>query len=202
MMVLTIVNQGMTPMTEPETYRLIRREHADIARLLNALEAQLDAFDRAERPDYELIDEIAEYFLDYPDRCHHPKEDAVFRALQERAPDAAKAVGDLEAEHRAIGEQSRVFKGAIANILSDAEVSRETIDTIVRGFIETERKHMAKEERDFLPAALSNLTAADWAAVEAAVPGEDDPLFGPNCADRYKLLRDDIIALEAERGTS
>lgn len=189
-------------MTEPEAYRLIRREHTDIARLLNALEVQLDAFDRAETPDYELIDEIAEYFLDHPDRCHHPKEDAVFRALQKRAPEAAEAVGDLEAEHRAIGEQGRAFKEAIANILSDAEVPRETIDTIVRGFIESERKHMAKEERDFLPAALANLTAADWAAVDMAVPGEEDPLFGPNCADRYKLLRDEIIALEAQSSAS
>ena len=54
----------------------LREEHRNIARLLRALEHQVAIFSNADAPDYDVIVGVADYFLDYPDRCHHPKEDA------------------------------------------------------------------------------------------------------------------------------
>ena len=73
----------------------LREEHRNIARLLNALEHQIEIFARAGAPDYDVIRGIAEYFLDYPDRCHHPKEDVVFDRLCARFPRDAGVVGFL-----------------------------------------------------------------------------------------------------------
>ena len=53
-------------------------EHRNIEELLLVLERELGVIDRDERPDYEIIQAIISYFQDYPDCCHHPKEDMFF----------------------------------------------------------------------------------------------------------------------------
>ena len=57
----------------------LRSDHANMARLLNILERQVSAFREGEAPDYEIVQGVVEYFLDYPDLCHHPKEDLLAR---------------------------------------------------------------------------------------------------------------------------
>jgi hemerythrin-like domain-containing protein len=54
---------------------ILRQEHRNIEKLLRVLERELNVFDRGERPDYEVVLAVIDYFKDYPDICHHPKED-------------------------------------------------------------------------------------------------------------------------------
>jgi len=53
---------------------VLLEEHKNIARLLNAMENQLEKLATANDPDLDLLQSIANYFCDYPDHCHHPKE--------------------------------------------------------------------------------------------------------------------------------
>ena len=69
----------------------LREEHRNIEELLLVLEHELSVFDRNERPDYEVIQGVIRYFEDYPDCCHHPKEDMIFEKLKARDAVAAKA---------------------------------------------------------------------------------------------------------------
>src|SRR5262249_22744770 len=85
----------MTDMVE-----ILRQEHSNIESLLRVLERELSVFDRGERPDYEVVLTIINDFKDYPDSCHHPKEDMIVAKLKARDPVAAATIGDLEAEHR------------------------------------------------------------------------------------------------------
>ncbi|HMK71560.1 MAG TPA: hemerythrin domain-containing protein, partial [Xanthobacteraceae bacterium] len=62
----------------------LREEHRNIEELLLVLEQELIVFDRNERPDYEVIQAVVRYFEDYPDCCHHPKEDMIFEKLKAR----------------------------------------------------------------------------------------------------------------------
>jgi len=32
------------------------------------------------RPDYEILQTIIQYFQDYPESCHHPKEEMIFES--------------------------------------------------------------------------------------------------------------------------
>ena len=59
-------------------------DHANFARLLDLLEAQLDLFHRGETPHYELMLDIMFYMTHYPDVLHHPKEDMAFTRIRER----------------------------------------------------------------------------------------------------------------------
>ncbi len=76
--------------------RVLRQEHADLARLLDMVEAQLGG-DGA--PDVALLTGILDYIWTYPDQYHHPKEDLIYRTLCRHDARLAPAIDDLEAEH-------------------------------------------------------------------------------------------------------
>ena len=75
-------------------------EHRNIEKLLHVLEQELEVFDHSELPDYEILQAIIDYFQDYPENYHHPKEDIVFEKLKLRDPAAAMQIGDAEADHQ------------------------------------------------------------------------------------------------------
>jgi hemerythrin-like domain-containing protein len=146
---------------------ILREEHRNIEELLLVLEQELNVFDRNEQPDYEILQAVMSYFRDYPDCCHHPKEDMIFEKLKARDPVAAGSVGDLEAEHQNEGKRLQRLAQMIRSILTHHEVLRPTFDDIMRDFIEHERKHMEMEERVLFPAAVNALQPEDWAGIDA-----------------------------------
>ncbi len=176
--------------------RALRREHADIARLLDALERELDIFDQGGTPDYDIVQGVIDYCLAYPDLYHHPKEDLVLERLRQRDPEAAAAIGELQPEHEALAELTRRFADAVDSVLKEAEVSREAVHELAREFLDFYRRHIAMEEGQFFPAALKALSEQDWQEIEAQLGEREDPLFGGQPDQRFERLRQDILAWE------
>ena len=156
----------------------IRNEHRNMTRLLDLLDDQIGLFESASRPDYDLIKEIIDYFLTYPDLYHHPKEDLIFRKIKKKAPDLAESLFDLEAEHDKISDRLHAFTHAVVNVMMEVELPRDQFVSIARAFIDGERKHMAEEEKHFLQLALDTLDEDDWAELDDAVTRFNDPLNG------------------------
>ena len=129
---------------------------------------------------------------------HHPQEDLVFAKLRTRDAAAAAQVGDLAREHHKGAERLQRVAQAIDNVLADREVLRQNVDTIVRDFIEHERRHMMMEDRDFFPAALKALKPQDWTEIASAVTSRRDPLFSDVAEERFDALRAHILQLEQE----
>src|SRR6266702_4282436 len=146
-----------------EIIEILRQEHRNIEKLLLVTEQELTVFDRGERPDYEVFGAIIEFFKKYPDCCHHPKEDIIFEKFMTRDPGRAASVADLKAEHREGAVRLRRVVQAIENVLNDQELLRESVDRIVRDFIDNERKHITLEEEVVFPAIVDTLQSADWA---------------------------------------
>lgn len=177
---------------------LLRAEHADMARLFDALEHQLGLLANGDTPDYDVVEGVVDYCLDYPDQCHHPKEDIVFARLQERDPEASKAVGDLEQEHLKLSVLTQEFADAVHRVHADAEISRDAFMDLARRFLDGYRSHMTMEETIFFPLALASFLDQDWSDVDARITKRDDPLFGTQVAARFAALRDAILLWERE----
>ena len=171
----------------------LHEEHRNIAKLLRVLEHQLAIFDSAEQPDYDVLSAIAEYFTDFPDRCHHPKEDLIYRRLLERVPDSAEPLMDLEADHRRIGVLARNYREAVQNVLREVEVPRNAFDEVTRLFIREQRQHMQAEEERVFSLALDALTPEDWTEIDAHIIREEDPVFGNDATEAFATLRDCIL---------
>jgi hemerythrin-like domain-containing protein len=181
-----------------EVMTQLREEHRNIAKLLSALEHQLAIFDTAEQPDYDVLVAIAAYFVGFPDRCHHPKEDLIYRKMRERNPTLAQTMTDIEAEHAEISPLARQFWEAVQNVLQDAEISRSAFDEVARHFVRVQRRHMQMEEEHFFPLAHQILTPHDWAEIDERITREEDPVFGGKVPQVFAALRDDILKWEAE----
>lgn len=175
----------------------IRDEHRNMAKLLDALERQIAVFSEGGSPDYEVIVGAMDYFLDYPDRCHHPKEDLLARKLLE-GTDTASPLQKLEAQHEELGILTRRFAQLVRRVLDEAELSRSDLTRAASEFIATQRHHMEMEEEHFLPLAEAALSPEDLATLDSELTAEADPLMDPHTEARYANLRDAILSWEAE----
>jgi hemerythrin-like domain-containing protein len=176
----------------------LSKEHRNIEKLLAVLEHELDIFDKGGRPDYEVIRSVISYFEVYPEQYHHPQEDLVFAKLRIRDPATAGKIGDLDREHKLGAERLRRTRQMIDAVLSDREMLRESVDAIIRDFIDRERRHLLMEDRTFFPAALEALTVDDWAEIASTLTPQKDPLFSDSVEERFDALRAHILGLEQE----
>ena len=95
----------------PKIIEILLEEHQNIEKLLCVLEHELELFDRSERSDYEILQTIIQYFQDYPESCHNPKEEMIFEKLKARDPAAAKGFGNVEADHEVEAKRLRSCTG-------------------------------------------------------------------------------------------
>lgn len=179
-----------------EIIDVLRQEHRNIDKLLRVLERELSVFDRGERPDYEVILAVIDYFKDYPDTCHHPKEDIIVERFQARDPVAAVAIGDLQDEHREGAKRLQRIAHAVERVLSDEDLLRQSVHDIIRDFIDHERKHMEAEERVVFPAVLKALQPEDWADIALHLADRYGSPSEPDFEEKFSTLRRNILELE------
>lgn len=171
-------------------------EHRNIRRVLTVLDHQVQRLAQGAQPDFDLLQAIANYFCDYPDRCHHPKEDAVFRRLTAKEPASAAAIGDLGREHRDAHARVSRFRENIQAIFRDEIVSRDKVVGAAQSFMDAEREHMKMEEEVFFPLAVSALDEEDWRVVETSLKAMRDPLFGGILEEEFRVLREALLGWE------
>ncbi len=176
----------------PRVLRQLRNDHVNMAKLLDLLDSQVRLFDEGGAPDYDLILDIMDYTMNYPDRCHHPIEDLVFRKLMARNPASRPVVEELLEEHAALARRTKQFAEALERVVLDAELPREEIAKLARDYVAVNRRHMEREERTVLPLVRETLEDDDWAEIEAALRGED-PLFGERVHQQYLALHQAIV---------
>lgn len=191
----------MTRGRDPSMTRIIElllEEHRNIKKLLHVLEQELHVFDHSDQPDYEILRAIIEYFQDYPESYHHPKEDMVFEKLKARDPAVAKRVGDVEEEHQVETKRLQQFARAVDDVLAGREFLRQTFHDVVHDFIEHQRKHMDKEELMLFPAAVKALQPEDWADIDTRLNDRKDPLFNGVTQNKFTALQQTILRWEQE----
>lgn len=172
-----------------EIMRLLRDEHGNFAKILDILNRQIEIVAAGGPPNFDLLESILEYTLNYPDLCHHPKEDRIYQKLRARDAAAARAVGSLLEEHRKLAGATRRFAAGVRNLQQDPELPRGAVAALGREYLEFADRHMHREETTFFPIALESLSDDDWAAIDGAVVNRIDPLFGPRVQSAYQLLR-------------
>ena len=173
-------------------------EHANMALILNILEGELDWLDSGQAADTALIRDIADYFLDYPDACHHPKEDAVYRCLVASRPVSMGPVIDIESEHKTLAKIARSFAGSARAVDPTDPSARSSFVEAGHRFIDAQRQHIGREERELFPMALDALSESDWESISARVTSKTDPVFKNLPEARFEALREKITTGDLE----
>jgi hemerythrin-like domain-containing protein len=182
----------------PAIIESLVQDHRNMETLLQILEQELAVFDRAERPDYDVLIGIIDYFREFPNRLHHPKEDLVASRLAARAPERTKPLIDIEAEHGQAAIRLERFAKLVDSVLNDCELPRAGLDAAAAEFVAHERRHIEVEEQQLFPAARAALTAEDWTALDAKLGAARDPLFNRQVEARFEALHKRLAAWELE----
>jgi len=202
-----------------ETLEVLRQEHRNVVSLINTLAWQVAEFERGRALDYDVISATLEYFLNFPDLYHHPKEDLIFAKLRERDPAVAASVGDMHREHQELAARAREFSAALDALLDEVQtvvgrnvesmptlhavvdeldIPRKTFIKSAHRFLDLQRQHLEMEEARFFAAADKTLTVEDWADLQTSMTRGEDPLFGKNVAANFDRLRRAILAWQAQ----
>lgn len=182
-----------------DTLFLLRLDHGKLSKLLGLIEDQVALADAGKRMDEQLLRLASEYFLDYPDRCHHPKEDLVYKLLSVRDPDSCAALRDVVSDHRRLHELAKAFADAMHSPPEEPQAGESNLRRVILEFTRHYRQHLRLEEEQFFRRAEERLSKDDWDSLDFRIFDEDDPLFDHAAEKRFAALRERIERL-AEQG--
>jgi hemerythrin-like domain-containing protein len=168
-------------------------DHANMRALTGLLEREVDRLEGGLHADVDTIAAISEYLLEYPDRFHHPVEDALLERLRERDAIPAGAASSIAHEHETIADMARAFDRAARAVAGEETVRRDAFVRLAQDFIAQLRRHLDMEEERLFPLARKILDEAERAALAVRVPELDDPLFGGATRARYRRLGEALL---------
>lgn len=180
-----------------EILQMLRVEHRDFAKVLDVLEQESESCCSGGSFNDDIIRDVVDYCRAFPELCHHPKEDLLYRRLRTAAPASAiEALGDLIAEHEALSDLTGELEAAVDNLLSGAGQGRRRFPSVARRFLEQYRRHMKTEEETLFPLALKYLSAEDWQKVARSLEAFEESHPAHSVADRFAALSQTIVAHE------
>ena len=141
------------------------------------------------KPNFKVFGAMVRYIDAFPERFHHPKEDAyLFKQLRERYPGAAPLLDRLQADHRKSAERVRDLEQALTGYQEGGEAQFPAFEKAVTEYADFQWKHMSVEETELLPLARQHLTNEDWQEIDVAFSGNSDPLLGSKAGAQYEEL--------------
>jgi hemerythrin-like domain-containing protein len=173
-----------------QAIRIIQDEHRAIAAVLHGmLYLVREIRDRGAKPNFDVFGAMIYYIDAFPERFHHPKEDAyLFRMLRVRHPDVAPLLDRLEGEHSTGAHKIRMLEQALARYQHGGAIEFPNFAAAVEDYAAFHWNHMRAEEAEVLPLAEKHLSAGDWEAIDAAFLGHSDPMLGMEASAEYDAL--------------
>jgi hemerythrin-like domain-containing protein len=173
---------------------ILQKEHQSMRALFRHMESLLHELIDGQPADFRLLHEIGEYLSGYPDQCHHPKEDLIYRKMIRRNPTLLDPDRDLLGDHERLSGMIDRYVSRLAQMRNDPKASNEKFMSAMTELVDFYKRHIEMEETLFFPQAIDVLNKDDWEEVNFAVSEQDDPLFD-EASSKYIKLRDEIYRL-------
>ncbi|MBM4219922.1 MAG: hemerythrin domain-containing protein [Gammaproteobacteria bacterium] len=175
---------------------IIYDEHRSISAVLSGLKSlALMAKDGKLKPEFGVFRAMIYYIDAFPERMHHPKEDAfLFAHLLRRDPGAREVVESLKAEHVLGAQLVRDLEQAMLAYEQTWPKGADKFIAAVEAYSQFHWNHMRREEREVIPRAEQVLKAEDWDDIERAFAGNADPIADLRSSD-FNALYQRILTL-------
>jgi hemerythrin-like domain-containing protein len=158
--------------------RIIYDEHRSLSAVLSALRSLARMAQNPKlRPDFNVFRAMIYYIDAFPERMHHPKEDRyLFARLLARDAASRELIEALQAEHVAGAQLVRDLEQALLAFEQNWPRDAGRFAAQVEIYAQFHWNHMRREEEDLLPRAEKALLPEDWAVIDEAFAGNDDPI--------------------------
>ncbi len=175
---------------------ILRAEHRSLAAVIHGLDYVVrEAHVRGTPADFALLGAMLRYIEAFPERLHHPKEDAwLFARLRLRHPQAGALLDRLQREHVEGARRLAALHVALArwrDATGDAgreAGARSAFADLVDAYADFHREHMRIEESEVLPLCEAHLAPDDWSAIGDAFSAHGDPLSGTGAGTELAAL--------------
>lgn len=183
-------------MNSTQASTIILIEHRSLDAVIDGMLYLVRQIRLGAKPNFEVFDAMIQYINAFPERFHHPKEDAyLFKRLRERHPGAAPLLDRLEADHRKGTERVRDLAQTLTGYRHGGAARFAAFERAVTEYADFQWKHMSVEETQLLPLARQYLKQEDWQEIDAAFSGNSDPLLGAKAGAEYDELFRRILLL-------
>ncbi|MDD2610227.1 MAG: universal stress protein [Giesbergeria sp.] len=174
------VESNLPHSDEQRALLTIKDEHRSLAAVLHGLEHVVGQIrSSALSPDFGVLRAMLYYIEKFPERLHHPKEEAfLFQRLRARTDECNAVLAELEQQHREGAQLFAVLGQALDAFEAEHDGAAERFFSAVERFAASQWLHLGAEEKVILPAAHRYLTNADWQAIAHAFLDNGDPRFG------------------------
>ena len=169
---------------------IIGDEHRSLAAVIQGLEFLVRGARVTGRPpSFALLRTMVYYIRAFPEKLHHPKEDAyLFRLLRERTSELDDTLDELQ-RHHAEGEHLlAALERAIDRYEAGAAGGLDAFASAAEAFSDAQLQHMRLESKVILPAARRYLTADDWKEIGRAFADNGDPRFSVDNDEEFRQL--------------
>jgi hemerythrin-like domain-containing protein len=176
---------------------IIHDEHRSLAAVVHGLRYLVrESRTKNTRPDFRVLWAMISYLDEFPEKMHHPKENAyLFARLRQRTHDADSVLADLERQHSAGTQHVRDLALALGHYEAGIPDELDQFSVAVEKFAGEILKHMAFEESILIPMARKHLTAEDWVEIGAAFSENGDPRFDAEADHECRDLFSRIVNL-------
>lgn len=176
---------------------IILDEHRSLAAVTHGLRFIVrEMREKGAEPDGRLLWAMLYYIDTFPQKLHHPKEEAyLFRRLKMRTREADRVIAELEEQHRSGVEHVKALEMALGRYQAGAPGGREAFMTAAETFADEIAVHMALEENVVIPIAKQHLQPEDWVEIAQAFGTNGDPRFGAEPDQEFRSLFSRIVNL-------
>lgn len=173
-----------------EAVRLIRDEHSRLAAVIHGMLHLSRQMAKSRLvPDLKVLRAMLFYISEYPERLHHPKEDAfLFARLRSHTHELDGALDALEAQHHQGEELVHRLEHALIRLEFAGAPACACFADAVEAYAEFYFGHMRVEEETIIPAAEKLLTEADWRVIGDAFSSNSDPLENKDLKGDFERL--------------
>ncbi len=181
--------------------RVLRTEHHALKGIARILKMDGEIVAGGGEIDTGVLRDVVEYLREFPNRIHHPKEEAfLFKALRARDPEAAGLLDRLDHDHDVEKQKVEALSVAVESFDRGEDGAGERLAEAASGYGEFLESHITLEDEEAFPLAERVLTEEDWKPIDAAFAVNRDPLAGVQGeaeASRFRSLHRRIMQLGA-----
>ena len=174
----------------------IQLEHRSLGMVLQTLQDLLRKIAAGHAvADFALLSTALYYIDDFPERCHHPKEDEyLFKRLRLRTSEFNAVLDRLQTEHARSAVAVSGLHRALVHYQGGAPEGLRLLQTAVDAYVADMHGHFTQEDA-LLARAPAVLTGEDWELIAWAFTANDDPLFGANQRLQFSQLYQRMVTL-------
>lgn len=176
---------------------VIYDEHRSLASVVKGLRHLSEEYRQGRKSaDFGLLRAIVYYLDEFPQKRHHPKEDAyLFARIHQRTGTADALIAELREQHVAGERLAEALRTALDHFAAGELGGAIEFTAAVERFSDDILRHMALEESALIPLARRHLSGEDWVEIGVAFGENGDPRFVADAEHAYSDLFSRIMAL-------